>query len=319
MAVVGLGLLAGCGGVTLSWQRQTKMPRIGYLALTDSGGGSLNTIRDALRDLGYVEGQTIVFDERWAESTDQLAPLAAELTGLPVDLIVASGSAAIQAAMSATRTIPIVFPSSADPVRSGHVASLAHPGGNVTGASVQGPQVTGKRLQLLREMVPGISRVMFLTETAASDAAGNLQEAREAAQAQGVQLLEPVIRTAADLSAAFEVAANQAQALLPSGTALVVRERAWIIEFAMTARLPLMSGDRVFTVEGGLASYGANRIAQYRRAGASVDKILKGAKPADLPVEQPTEFDFVINLKTARAIGLTIPPSVLQQATEIIQ
>jgi putative ABC transport system substrate-binding protein len=245
--------------------------------------------------------------------------LAEELVRLPVDLIVASGSAAIRAAMGATRTIPIVFPASADPVQSGHVDSLARPGRNATGLSLLGPQVTGKRLELLREMVPGLARVMFLTETAASESAGNLQEAREAARLQGVQLLEPDVRTAEDLPAALQVAAAQAQALLPSGTALITRERAQIVGFAVANRLPLMSADRFFTEAGGLASYGTNRLSLYHRAATYVDKILKGANPAELPVEQPTDFEFVVNLTTARAIGMTIPPSVLQQANEIIQ
>ena len=314
----GLVLLAGCGLPSFPWQPPPKVPRIGYLQL-NAAPDDLEALRDGLRELGHVEGRTIVIEERWADSNEQLPALAAELVGLPVDLIVAGGTPATQAAMSATRTIPIVFLNSGDPVQAGLVASLARPGGNVTGLSNLGVQTGGKRLQLLRDLVPGVSRVMFLT-TASTQSTGGLQESQQAAQALGMRLLLVNIDSATDLPAAFELAVlDQAEALLLAAAPYLIVERGPIVEFAKAARLPLIAQDRVFAEAGGLISYGPNYYAQRRRAATFVDKILKGAKPADLPVEQPTEFDFVLNLRTAQVLGLTVPKSVLQQATEVIQ
>jgi putative ABC transport system substrate-binding protein len=319
LGVGGLALLTGCG-ITPPWQQPLKIPRIGFLGLT-TVVDVLEAFRDGLRELGYVDGRTIVIEERWAESNEHFPALAAELVGLPVDLIVTAGLApSIQAAMGATRTIPIVFAATGDPVGSGFVASLARPGGNVTGSSTLGAQTRGKGLQLLRELVPGLSRVMFLGDTVTAEATGNSRQGREAALVLGVTLLTPTIRRAADLPAAFELAVvEHAEALLVTGAPFLVAERGRIVEFATAARLPSMFQEREFVTAGGLLAYGPNRLALYRRAAVYVDKILKGASPADLPVEQPTEFEFVINLTTAQALGLTIPPSLLQQATEIIQ
>jgi putative ABC transport system substrate-binding protein len=320
LALVGLGLFSGCGGLPLPGRQPAKILRIGFLGLT-TVVDVLEAFRDGLRELGYVEGRTVVIEARWAESNEQFPTLAAELVGLPVDLIVAAGLApSIQAAMGATRTIPIVFAATGDPVGAGFVASLARPGGNVTGLSTLGAQTRGKGLQLLRELVPGPSRVLYLGDTVAGEATGNSREVREAALSLGVQLLTPTIRGAGDLPAAFELAVvEHAEALLVTGAPLLVAERGRIAEFATAARLPSMFQEREFVTAGGLMAYGPNRLAMYRRAAVYVDKILQGAKPADLPVEQPTEFDFVINLKTATALGLAIPQSVLQQATEVIQ
>ena len=318
LALAGFGLLAGCGGVSVPAQLPPKIPRVGYLGST-TAAAEIEALRDGLHELGHVEGRSLVIEERWAESNEQLPALAAELVGLPVDLIVTGGTPATQAVMGATRTIPIVFLNSGDPVQAGLVASLARPGGNVTGLSSQQAQTGGKRLQLLREMVPGVSRVMFLTAES-GQATGSLREAQLAAQALGVQLFSATVGSAEELPSAFEMAVlNQAEALLLTGTPLLIAERGRIVEFATAARLPLIAQDRAVVADGGLGAYGPSSFAQRRRAATYVDKILKGARPADLPVEQPTEFEFVINLKTAQALGLTIPPSVLQQATEVIQ
>jgi putative tryptophan/tyrosine transport system substrate-binding protein len=257
---------------------------------------------------------------RLAESAEYFPALAAELVAMRVDLIVsATGTLAAQAAIGATRTIPIVFTDLPDPVRSGLVVSLALPGGNVTGGSGLAPQVMGKRLELLREPVPTVSRVMFLGG-AGSQASGGPDEAEQAAQSLGMQLLVPSIRTVADLADAFRIAAvERAEAFLVSGGAFLAGEAGRIVEFATMARIPVLSPSRIYPEVGGLLSYGPNRLAQFRRAATYVDRILKGAKPGDLPVEQPTEFELVINLKTAQALGITVPRSVLDQATEVIQ
>jgi ABC-type uncharacterized transport system substrate-binding protein len=321
LALTGCGLLSACGGAALPWPQSAKIPRIGYLTLTNTDAAEIVAFSEGLRELGYVEGQNIAIEVRLAESLEQVPARAAELVALPVDLILTSGGGAdTQAAMGATSTIPIVFTASPDPVRIGLVASLARPGGNVTGLSALGPQAPAKRLQLLRELAPGVSRVMFLAPTAGSEATGALQEARQAAQLLGVQLLTPTILTVADLADALRMAiVDHAEALWVTGSPLINSERGRIMEFAMAERLPVLSQTRIYADAGGLISYGPNRLAQYRRAATYVDKILKGARPADLPVEQPTTFECVINLKTAQALGLTIPQSVMLQATEVIQ
>ena len=324
VGLAGLSLIAGCGVVPLRWQQTTKLPRIGYLGLSPVTR-SFELFRDGLRDLGYVEGQTIVIEARWAESTEQLPALAGELVSLPVDVLVAGGTTQVKAAMDATRVIPIVFPNIGDPVGSGFVASLARPGGNVTGLSDLSVQAAGKRVQLLREVLPGVSRVLYLTDTAVDEVNGSLGlgAVREAARSVGIQLLTPAIRTAADLSTAFDMATvERAEALLASETPLIASDSEVgrrIVEFATVARLPLMSKNPPFVVAGGLISYGVNTDTLFRRAATYVDKILKGARPADLPIEQVTEFTLAINLRTAQTLGLTIPPSVLAQATEVIQ
>ena len=322
LALAGLGFLSGCGGASLPWTlaRRSSVPRIGYLGV-DSAAGELEAFREGLRELGHLEGQTYALELRWAESNEQFPALAAELVALPVDLIVTAGAGpATQAAKHATSTIPIVFAPAPDPVRTGFVSSLAHPGGNLTGVSNQAPQVQGKRLQLLRQFVPGASRVMVLTITALAQASGTLQELQEAAQPLGIQLLTPDIGTDADLRSALELAINEhAGAVMATGQPQILRERRSIVDFTTANRLPVLSQDRAFPEVGGLISYGPSRPALSRRAATYVDKILKGAKPEDLPVEQPTVFELIINIKTAQALGLAIPQEVLQQATEIIR
>jgi putative ABC transport system substrate-binding protein len=277
--------------------------------------------RDGLGELGYVEGQNIAIDVRTSDSPEQYAVPAAELVALPVDLILTpAGGTNAEAAMAATSTIPIVFAAAPDPVRTGLVASLARPGGNVTGLSSLTPQLLGKSLQLLLDLAPGVSPILFLTRTAGDEATGATQEAKQAAQLLGVQLLVPTTATVGDLPAAFQLAIDEhAEALWVTASPQMNTQVGLIMAFATAHRLPVLSQTRIFADAGGLIFYGPNRLAQFRRAATYVDKILKGAKPGDLPVEQPTTFEFVINLKTARALGLIIPDSVLQQATEVIQ
>jgi putative tryptophan/tyrosine transport system substrate-binding protein len=323
LAAAGLSLLAGCGGLNLPGQPSSgssKVPRIGYLAQTTTAAAELEAFRDGLREIGYIEGQNIAIEVRRGGS-EEFPALSAELVGLPVDLIVTSGGTGdTQAAMDTTSTIPILFTASPDPVRTGFVASLARPGGNVTGLSTLAPQASGKRLELLRELVPGVSRVMFLSPTAGAELTGILQEVRQAAQLVGVQLLAPNINTAADLPDAFQMAIDShAEAIWMSSSPLLGGEVLRIMEFATAQRLPVLSQTRIFPDAGGLIYYGPNRLTQFRRAATYVDRILKGANPAEMPVEQPTEFELMINLKTAQSLGLTVPRSVLEQATEFIR
>jgi putative ABC transport system substrate-binding protein len=322
LALAGLGLLPGCGVVPLPAQPGSdgpRVPRVGYLTLASTSPAELEAFRDGMRELGYVEGQNIAIEVRRAES-GQSSTLAAELVALPVDLIVTTGASGdTQAALDATSNIPIVFAASPDPIRAGYVVSLARPGGNLTGLSTLAPQASGKRLQLLRELVPGISRFMFLSPTAGAEVTGILQEIRQAAQVFGTQVLVPNIVTNADLPGAFQVALEeQAEAIWMSSSPQLSGEVGRIMEFAMAQRLPVLSQTRIFADAGGLIFYGSNRLAQFRRAATYVDRILKGANPAEMPVEQPTEFELIINLKTAQALGITVPRSLLDQATEVI-
>jgi putative ABC transport system substrate-binding protein len=274
-----------------------------------------------LRDLGYAEGRNLTVEYRFADSTDRLADLAAELVGLPVDLIVATGgSPAAVAARRATATIPIVFIVVSDPVGRGLVASLAHPGGNLTGLTNVAPELAPKRLELLRTIVPGLARLALMVN---ANNPGTLLQANEitaAAGVLGVEVQALTIRSADDFEGAFQAAASgHADAIHPASDSVVTNGRDQLAELGLRYRLPTVFELRENAAAGGLLSYGPSLVAMYRRAATYVDKILKGARPADLPVEQPTTFDLVINLKTALALGLTIPPSVLAQATELIQ
>jgi putative tryptophan/tyrosine transport system substrate-binding protein len=320
---VGLGLLAGCG----RWPGQvpTRVPTIGLLApLSASAAASEypEAFRQGLRALGYVEGQNISLDWRYSEGREDLgASQAMELASLPVDLIVAFGTPAALAAQQATATIPIVVPISVDPVGSGLVASLARPGGNVTGLAVNLAELSGKRLQLLQEIVPGLARVGVLWNPANTDPSIQWRELQAAGPALGVQLVSLEVRSPDELDGAFDVASRQqVQALFTLGDPLTaIMLRAQIVELAAMRRLPAMYDQRLFADAGGLVAYGPKVAEQVRRAAYYVDRVLKGTKPADLPIEQPMTFDCVINLRTAQALNLTIPHHVLLQATEVIQ
>jgi putative tryptophan/tyrosine transport system substrate-binding protein len=288
-----------------------------YVAPAATSADRVEALRQGLRELGYIEGETILIEYRRADAQpEQLGVLAADLVQRRVDLIVTGGPQATQAAMAATRTVPVVMAWDLDPVGSGFVASLARPGGNVTGVTSLAPTTLGKGLEMLKEIVPGIARVAVFGTV---DSPGNTQALREleaVARALAVQLHYREIRDAAAIEPAFRAAlGEQAEAILVQNGPAIRTRRETVVELASKHRLPLVG----FPEEGGLLSYGVSYADRDRRAAYYVDRILKGAKPADLPVEQPTTFDFVINLKTAQALGLTIPPHVLAQATEIIQ
>jgi ABC-type uncharacterized transport system substrate-binding protein len=277
--------------------------------------------RQGLRELGYLEGQNLVLEERYAEgSPERLRDLAAELVRLPVDVLVAEGAAAVRAAQHATRTLPIVMAAGVDAVGEGLVASLARPGGNITGMSIMNPEVVGKMLEILKDVLPTVSRIAVLWNPTQPAHALMVRAADGAAPALGVQLYRVEARGPEAFDGAFAAMTRaDAGALLVLGDQMFFDHRSRLAELAATSRLPTVYNDRAFVEAGGLLCYGANRPDIYRRAATYVDKILKGAKPADLPVEQPMTFELVLNLKTAQALGLTIPPTLLFQADEVIR
>ena len=281
-----------------------------------------DAFRQGLRDLGYVEGENIQIEYRFLDGRLEQAPtFAAELVTLNVDIIVTAGIEATVAAKRATNTIPIVGAIlAADPVASGLVASLARPGGNVTGLVASPPGITAKQLQFLKEVMPSLDRVAVLWNANNPAKITQLKDVQDVAPTLRLQVLSFEVRRSADFDAAYHaMIAARPDALLVLQEPLAASHSAEIAAFAVEQRLPAMYETRLFTDNGGLMSYGVQSVERYYRAATYVDKILKGASPADLPIELPTLFDFVVNLKTAQAIGLTIPPSVLQQATEILQ
>ncbi len=321
LALAGLGLLSGCGQLPFPAQQPARLPRIGVLYLGSPGPTPLvEAFQQGLHELGYVEGQNILIEWRYGEDrVDRFPDLAAELVRLNVDLIVVSGAAA-QAAKQATGSIPIVVAVTGDLVGTGLAASLAHPGGNVTGLTTLAPELIGKRLELVKQAVPGLSRLAVLWNPREQAMALEIGEAKVAARTLGVELQTLEARDPGDLDGAFEAALGEGvEALVLVLTAFFISNRPRVVELAAKSRLPAMSGEPDFARAGGLMAYGPSLADMWRRAATYVDKILKGAKPADLPIEQPTKFDFVINLKTAQALGLTIPQEVLMQATEVIR
>ena len=304
-------------------QQATKLTPIGYLS-----GGSLSAnaarseaFRQGLRELSYVEGKNIVIEQRFADGKlDRLPALAAELVRLKVHIIVTTGAPATRAAKQATSTIPIVMAQDSDPVGDGFVASLAHPGGNTTGLSSLAPELSGKRLEILREVVPKLFRVAILGTSTGPSHAQLMRELELAAKAFKMQLQYLDVLDAKDIDPAFRAAAKgRAQAVLTLNSALLAFQRAQIVELAAKNRLPVMYHTVGFVEAGGLMFYGVNLLDLDRRAATYVDKILKGTKPADLPVEQPMKFEFVINLNAAKQIGLTVPPNVLVRADRVIR
>jgi len=304
-------------------QAPPKVPRIGFLtprSPTDNLS-TLEAFRQRLRELGYVEGQNIAIEYRFGEGRPERLPaLAAELVRLKVDVIVTGASPAHEAAKQATSTIPIVFAVAGDPVADGLVASLARPGGNITGLATMGAAVVGKQLELLKEVAPKVSRVAVLQNPSNHGHPPTLRQAEGAARALGLQLQILQALTPSEIDAAFAAMSRQrAGGVLVLRDGLFLAQRTQIAALAAKSRLPVVYGFREEAEAGGLMAYGADVALMYRRAATYVDRILKGAKPADLPVEQPTKFDLIINLKTAKALGLTIPPSLLQRADQIIQ
>jgi putative ABC transport system substrate-binding protein len=307
-------------GVIAAAQQPTKVPRIGYVGGTDdprTPGPFVNALRQGLHDLGYVEGKNILFEYRSGEGKRGRYPsLVTELVQLKVDVLVSPTPAVIRAAMQATKTIPIVMVTPVDPVAAGLINSLARPGGNVTGVTRLTQELSGKRLELLKELVPGISRVGILWAEGTS-----LRDHEAAARALKIQLqLLEVRRPDPDYEGAFQSAAKRRVSAIISVTGpLATSFRKRIADLAIKNRLPSMYESSFLIGAGGLVSYAANDAESFRRAAVFVDKILKGTKPADLPVEQPTKFEFIINLKTAKQIGLTIPPTVLARADKVIK
>jgi len=299
-------------------QQPGKVPHIGFLSLS---GANQEAFRQGLRDLGYIEGKNIAIESRTAANrADRLSVLAGELVDLKVDVIVAAGSQAVHAAQRTTKSIPIVMTSSSDPVGTGFVASLAHPGGNITGLSILGPDLSTKRLEMLKEVVLGVSRVAVFWNPDDPAAKISLRETEDAAKAQAMHLQILEIREASDFESAFRAAnKGRARALILLPAPIVATQAKQIAELALKNNLPAISPVSEFPNAGGLMSYGANLADLYRRAATYVDRILKGANPTDLPVEQPTKFELIINLKAAKQIGLTIPPNVLARADRVIR
>ncbi len=305
-------------------QQAPSIAKIGVLFASNPAPAAHNreAFVQGLREHGYADGKNIVLELRYGEArAERISELARDLVSLKVDVIVTATDPAIAAVKQQTQTIPIVMAVSTDPVGTGFVASLARPGGNVTGLSTVSPELSGKRLELLREAVPGTSRVAFLWNPDVRGAVLDYKETEAAARSLRLQLQSVEVPRAEDLDRAFSAVTNQrAQALIVPGlNPVVFANRRQIVSFAQRNRLPSMYAQKEFVDAGGLMSYGPSTTDMFRRAATYVDKILKGAKPADLPVEQPTRFELVVNLKTAKALGLTIPPSIMVRADQLIQ
>jgi putative tryptophan/tyrosine transport system substrate-binding protein len=319
-------LLLG-GGAAAAWplaahaQQPGKLPTIGYLGTAAASAWAPWTAAfvQRLHELGWTDGRTVAIQYRWAEGHgERYAEIAAEFVRLKVDVIVTTGPAAPQAKKS-TSVIPIVLALSGDPMGAGLVASLARPGGNITGLSMLSADLAGKRLELLREVVPGLSRLAIMVNVGFPDAVLESGEVQTAAGTLGLEVLPLEIRQAQEIAPAFEALKDHADALYVCTDALLNANRIRINTLALGARLPTMHGYKESVEAGGLMSYGANLPDLFRRAGDYVDKILRGAKPGDIPVEQPIKFDLVINLTTAKALGLTVPPTLLARADEVIE
>ncbi|MGB7833970.1 MAG: ABC transporter substrate-binding protein [Xanthobacteraceae bacterium] len=319
--------IAGLGGAAAAWpvvalgQQPGKVPTIGFL-----GPASASAMRpwaaafvQRLVELGWNEGRAVAVEYRWAEGHGERFPeVAAEFVRLKVDVIVTTGSA-VPAFKQATSVIPIVFAIANDPVGSGLVESLSRPGGNVTGLSIQATDLAGKRLEILREAIPGLSRLATLGDAANSVTASEMGQVQEAARTLGLEIVRSEIRRAEDIAPAIEALKGRADALYVQSDPLMNTNRMRISILALGARLPTLSGTRDYVEAGGLMSYGPNFPDIFRHTGDYVDRILRGAKPADLPIQQPTKFDLVVNQTTAKALGLRLPESFLLRADEVIE
>jgi putative tryptophan/tyrosine transport system substrate-binding protein len=316
------------GGAVVSWprggwaQQSGKLPTIGLLVSSTPADESqrIAAFTQRLHQLGWIDGRTVAIALRAAESRpERVSDIAAEFVRLNVDIIATSGTQIVAALKQATSTIPIVFAVAGDPVGNGLVASLARPGGNVTGLSLLQAETAGKRLELLREVVPGLRRLAIMGNFSNLPIGLELDEVKEMTGKIGLELTSHDIRRPEDIALAFEALKGRAQALYVIPDALIIPNRTRIIILAVGARLPTIFNSREYVKEGALLSYGPNFPDLFRRAADYVDKILRGAKPADLPVEQPIKFDLVVNLVTARALGLTVPPTLLARADEVIE
>jgi putative tryptophan/tyrosine transport system substrate-binding protein len=316
------------GGAAATWplaapaQQPARLPTIGFMGTSTPAaqGHMVAALVQRLRELGWIEGRTIAIEYRWAEGrNERYSEIAAEFVRLKVDAILTQGTQAATAAKQATSVIPIVFPSAGDPIGSGLVTSLARPGGNVTGLSNLGSDLAAKRLGLLREVLPGFHRLAVMVNAAYSGGVTEMLEIDAAARTLGLEIVAFPIRRVEEIAPSFDALKGRAEALYVVGDPLANTHRLRINTFALAARLPTMHSQREYVEAGGLISYGANFPDLNRRAADYVDKILRGAKPRDIPVEQPTKFDLVLNLITAQALGLEVPPTVLARADEVIE
>jgi ABC-type uncharacterized transport system substrate-binding protein len=317
-----LGSVAATWPLSARAQQATKVTRIGYLGFGPASAYAkrIEALQVGLRDLGYIEGKNIIIEFRWTEKVDQLANFADELVGMNVDLIFAASSTEVEAARQATKTIPIVFATHADPVGLGHVASLPRPGGNITGLTVVLTDLVAKQLEILKEVVPRATTIGILFTPTAPSYRLALQAAEAASEKLGVQLQMVPVQTAEDFDKAFATMAQErVGGCLFAGAPLVFSYRARIAELALKYRLPGVFNNKEHVEAGGLMSYSAGLIDSFRRAAIYIDKIIKDAKPVDLPVEQASKYELVINLKTAKAIGLSLPPAVVARADEVIE
>ena len=322
LAMVTIACLAA--PAVASAQQPAKVWRIGLLDYGASDAASASrwkALRERLRELGYVEGQNVIFDPRWGDGqAGRLRGLATELINAKVDILVTAGSEAAVAAKQATSSVPIVMATGGEPVELGLATGLARPGGNVTGVISLIGQLTGKRLELLKQVIPRVSRVAILRDPENRSSALTVRDAESAGKSLGVVMQAVEVRGPRELDAAFvAVKRAHADAVLLGENTRVIADRRHIADLAIRHRLPLMVAAKEYAEAGALISYGTDYLDLFRRAAAYVDKILKGAKPADLPIEQPTKFELVINLKTAKALGLTIPQPIMQRADEVIQ
>jgi putative tryptophan/tyrosine transport system substrate-binding protein len=317
-----LGRAAAAWPLAARAQQPTKLPTIGFLGSTAPSAESQRTAAfvQRLRELGWIEGRTVTIEYRWAEGrTERFAEIAAEFVRLKVDVMIAGGTPTAVAAKRATAAIPIVFAMTGDPVGTGLVAHLARPGGNVTGLSTQTTDTASKRIELLRETLPHLRRLAILANVNSPVVVLEMSEVQAAAKTLGLEVITLEVRQAEGIERTFEALQGRADGLYVCADPLVSANRSRINALALAVRLPTMHDLREYAVPGGLMSYGPNIPDLFRRAGDYVDKILRGSNPADLPVEQPTKFELVINLKTAKALGLTIPESFLLRADEVIE
>jgi putative ABC transport system substrate-binding protein len=317
VAVIGVASLS----LTARAQQPGKLPTIGFLGTASASSWRQWTeaFLHRLRELNWIEGRTVAIEFRWADGrSERVAEIVSEFVGLKVDVIVTSGLA-VPAAKQATSVIPIVFAIAVDPLSTGLVTSLARPGGNVTGFSLLHTDTAGKRLELLREIMPGLRHLAILANRGYPAAVLEMEEVIKTASALGFEVVAPEIRRVEDIAPSFEAFSSRTKAVYVCADPLANANRVHINSLALTARLPTMHGNREYVETNGLVSYGPNFPDMWRRAADYVDKILRGSKPADLPVQQPTKFELIINLKTARALGLTIPPTLLARADEVIE
>jgi putative tryptophan/tyrosine transport system substrate-binding protein len=317
-----------CGGAAAAWpfaaraQKAERPPTVGFLGMGTAAGWSpwVAAFLQRLRELGWIDGRTITIEYRWAEGhAARLAEMAAEFVQLKVDVIVTQGTSPVLAAKQATSSIPIVFASAGDPVGTGLVASLARPGGNVTGLSSQMADTATKRLELLREILPALRKLAIMTNDENPFAVQEASEVRSVAGALGLEVTTTQVRRAEDIDPAFEALRGRADAIYVITDPQITNNRLRINSLAIAARLPTIYGNRESVEAGGLISYGASFPDQFRRTAEYVDRILRGARPQDIPVEQPTKFELVLNLKSAKALGLAVPSSVLTRADEVIE